>query len=109
MEMIISIEDFLLSNSSDSSVFKGALRYLLQVLYDADLLSEEAILDWSEQRQKLTKIGSDLKRVELYNDERVQAFLQWMQEEDDEEDDEEESGDECDDDDDDEKEEDDDN
>jgi hypothetical protein len=73
----------------DSSPLYGVFRLLLQVMYDAELLSEEALQLWVEERKE-DDINSKVGK--LFAEPQVQAFVEWLQEEDD--DDEEEDDDE---------------
>ena len=59
---------------------------ILQVLHDSELLSEEVLNEWIEDRQALTDSTSAEGR--LFNEPSVQEFVKWLQDDDEEDDDE---------------------
>lgn len=66
--------------------FYGIFRLVLQILYDSELLSEDALEQWARARR--AEMGSP--RAALFLEPQVQAFVGWLEAEDDEEDEEEE-------------------
>mmetsp|Transcript_18742 Transcript_18742/g.44198 ORF Transcript_18742/g.44198 Transcript_18742/m.44198 type:complete len:751 (+) Transcript_18742:108-2360(+) len=69
----------------------NAYRFLLQLLFDEDIVSEEAFLDWSSERKNEIATDASLPRVKLYMQESVQDFLEWLAESDDDDDDDDDS------------------
>jgi translation initiation factor eIF-2B subunit epsilon len=64
-----------------------SFRFLLQTMHDQEVLSEEAILAWAEERKQEPE---DSPMGKLFHLASIQAFLEWLEEESEEE----ESGDE---------------
>lgn len=62
-----------------------SFRFLLQTLHDEEVLSEQTLLSWAEQR-KSEKDSSPLGK--LFRLQSVQDFLEWLEEGDDDDDDE---------------------
>ncbi len=66
--------------------------YILQLLYHMDVVSEETLLDWAEERNFLHAAAnateSDGALLALLNDLKTQEFLTWLKEEEEESDDE---------------------
>lgn len=60
-------------------------RFLLQTLHDEEIVGEEAILSWAEERRK-----DDIEqpRAKLFLQQPTQDFLEWLQEESDDDDEE---------------------
>mmetsp|Transcript_18544 Transcript_18544/g.23883 ORF Transcript_18544/g.23883 Transcript_18544/m.23883 type:complete len:233 (-) Transcript_18544:257-955(-) len=56
----------------------NAFRFLLQTLYNEDVVSEEAILAWSEDRTAEIDTDPSSARVQLYQQQPVQEFLKWL-------------------------------
>jgi len=81
------------------SHFRRIFRPILQILYDAELVTEEALLQWAEQRKAEVEEEQEEQgkvtsaRLLLFQDPIVQEFVEWLEEEE-EDDEEEESGDE---------------
>mmetsp|Transcript_32702 Transcript_32702/g.54802 ORF Transcript_32702/g.54802 Transcript_32702/m.54802 type:complete len:152 (+) Transcript_32702:23-478(+) len=68
-------------------------RFVLQTLHDEEVLSEEAILKWAEERKQENDDSPDdgdssWSRVKLFHSQPVQDFLEWLEEESEEEEDE---------------------
>lgn len=93
--VVEAVEDWLLGHPQ-SATLRPAFRFILQILYDAEMLSEEGIHEWVSQR----RCGMDddrhaEERKALFFDPRTQEFVQWIEagdEDDDEEDEEDEEG-----------------
>lgn len=60
-----------------------SFRFLLTVLEDEEVVSDEAIFAWADERQN----DGDTPRGRLFRSKAVQEFLEWLREESDEEDD----------------------
>ena len=73
----------------------NAFRILLQTLYNEDIVSEDAILAWSEERKAEEEIDNETARVVLYRQKSIQEFLDWLvaDDDDDSDDDDDESDD----------------
>lgn len=58
-----------------------SFRFVLQTMHDQEVLSEEAILKWAAER-KASKGGgsSDSARIQLFQSQPVQDFLEWLEE-----------------------------
>jgi hypothetical protein len=66
----------------------GGFRFLLQTLYDSDLLSDEVILFWAEKREAGEGgVGAQ----KLFAQDNVKEFLEWLQESEEEDDSDEDS------------------
>jgi translation initiation factor eIF-2B subunit epsilon len=59
-----------------------SFRFLLQTMHDQEVLSEEAILAWAEERKKEP---DDSPMGKLFHLASIQAFLEWLEEESEEE------------------------
>ena len=58
---------------------------VLKSLYDEDILSEESILAWNEQRANDTTVTNDddvqqKEKMAIFNHTRIQGFVEWLQE-----------------------------
>lgn len=92
--LIAALELFTVS-SPHKSVILPVFRLILQILYDADVVSEESLQQWIAERRRgelseedsMSAYRADI--IGLFKQPQVQAFVDWL-EEDDEEDDEEE-------------------
>jgi translation initiation factor eIF-2B subunit epsilon len=66
-----------------------SFRFVLQTMHDEEVLSEEALLKWADERKQ--EVGSvqqeSSARLELFRSQPVQDFLEWLEEESEEEDD----------------------
>lgn len=71
VERMLCLQDFSIFQS------KGGFRFLLQTLYDLDILSEDAIGIWREKRS--AGEGSEAL-LAMFNDQTVQDFLEWIDE-----------------------------
>jgi translation initiation factor eIF-2B subunit epsilon len=69
-----------------------SFRFLLQTLHDEEIVSEDAILSWAEDRRAIVDVDSPVAKV--FALQPVQDFLEWLAESEDEESDEEDEGDE---------------
>jgi translation initiation factor eIF-2B subunit epsilon len=56
----------------------NAFRFLLQTIYNEGIVSEEAVLAWSEERKTESSTDSSSPRVQLYCRQPVQEFLEWL-------------------------------
>jgi translation initiation factor eIF-2B subunit epsilon len=66
-----------------------SFRFLLQILHDKEVLSEEAILEWASDRKTADDKTSAVAK--LFQLESVQEFLEWLEEESEDEDSDEDS------------------
>ena len=64
-----------------------SFRFLLQTLHDEEIVSEEAILSWAEDRKSEPE---DSQLGKLFRLQSIQDFLEWLEEESEDEDDDEE-------------------
>lgn len=105
LEMITAIEDFVLQ-SNNYSLFGTSLAFFIRSLYDEDLVSEDAVLLWSSNVQKLAAAienGSlvpsevDKQRLVMFEHPLMKQFLESVEEDSEEEDDEDDDEDEEDD------------
>lgn len=87
--LIESVEEFAIKEGERKQIY-SVFRFLLQIAYDADILTEEALLKWADER---IEEFDDSPRKTLFNERNVQEFVVWLRESADEE-----SGDEEDDD-----------
>lgn len=102
--MIKAIEDFVVAPSR--MFLRPALCIFLEVLYNSDLIEEDAFESWiEERREELEEVSAENggsipanaimdPRLELFRSPAVQRFIQLVEEEDDEDDDEDEDEDE---------------
>jgi len=80
--VIESVEECILLPINISTLYP-VFRYIIQVMYDSDLLSEASILKWINSR----KNSNDIMKMRLFNEQAVQEFVDWIQnDEDDDED-----------------------
>lgn len=94
--IIYALEQVATDESDIASVIgRGvAFRILLQTLHDSEVLSDESILIWCEDRRESNGEESPAAH-KLFNQKPIQDFLEWLEEESESEDeDDEESGDE---------------
>ena len=63
--------------ATEDAVFKGKFRFLLQTLYEADLLSDDVILLWADKRRAGEGSAGGL---ELFEQKTTQDFLEWLAE-----------------------------
>ncbi len=63
--------------------------YILQLLYHMDVVSEETLLEWAEERYLLAAAAnateSDGALLTLFDDPKTQEFITWLKEEEEEE------------------------
>jgi len=66
-----------------------AFRFFLQTMHDHEVLSEEAILQWAEERRKAASGGGDDEdpKQKLFQMQSVQDFLEWLEDDKDDSDD----------------------
>jgi translation initiation factor eIF-2B subunit epsilon len=96
LTLIESIEDYvLLENGSSLYPF---FRFLLQMVYDAELVNEETLKKWIEIRSDSD--DEDDPKIKLFEQPEVQEFVDWIQDDDDDDDDDDEDDDDEDDEDD---------
>lgn len=72
--MLTAVEKYTLKDENRALIFP-IFRYLLQILYDADLTQEETILQWAK----------DTLHRDLPQDPQVAEFIEWLQEDSDSE------------------------
>jgi len=90
--MIKAVEDYVLKSTSNEKLVP-VFRFILQISYDMELISEEILLQWIEQRRE-NEESDNPKLTKLFNHPQTQEFVMWLEEEEeDESDDEEESDD----------------
>merc|ERR1712196_19053 len=95
--LIETTEDFVLSTRGER--LYSMFRFILQLLYDSNLLSDEGLLEWIEKRKAMKGCDNyhgdkDLmkKKLGLFEEETVQVFVDWIENmEDDEDEDEDEN------------------
>lgn len=88
LAMIEAIEDYSCREACAQS-FYAIFRFIMQLFYDADLLSEEVLLQWIDLRRN--HCNSSSRQNALFNETSVQDFVDWIEaeEEDSEEEDDE--------------------
>jgi len=98
LQIIRAVEDAALSNASLYQLF----RFILQICYDSELLTEDGILQWVEDSQDdeddEEENERDTRRKVLFNEPSVQEFVKWIKDSEEDDDDEEEEEEEEDDD-----------
>jgi len=91
ISIIHALEDCCIS-STHSMLLLTIFRIILQILYDAEILTEEALLQWITSREIEVKNNSiSIEKIKLFQQPSVQEFVEWLQgdeEEEEEEDDE---------------------
>ena len=95
LSIIEAVEDSVLSTGL-RPVLYGVFRMLLQMLYDEEILSQEALDDWIELRRGFIDDENDVseeaeldrQRASLFKEPMVQALVEWLEESDESEDDE---------------------
>lgn len=95
--IIEEVENAAISSAgvAGESPHRRIFRPILQILYDAELVTEDALLQWAAQRQaevdeeeeEQGKVTS--ARLQLFQDPTVQEFVAWLEEDESEEDDDE--------------------
>lgn len=88
---IICIERFVLEEKNREALYP-LFRFILQIVYDCDIISEEGIMQWIELREGENEEGlgrdygdredleHDLMAVQLFQEPAVQAFVDWIKE-----------------------------
>ncbi|CAB9502029.1 factor eIF-2B subunit epsilon [Seminavis robusta] len=70
-----------------------SFRFVLQTLHDEEVIGEDPVLTWASERRTEIARGDDNARIQLFQQQPVQDFLEWLEgeseEDDDDEDDEE--------------------
>jgi len=74
--IIESVEDFAIKEGEKKQIY-SVFRFLLQIAYDADILTEEALLQWADER---TEDFDDSPRKALFKERNVQEFVVWLRE-----------------------------
>lgn len=90
--VVEAAEQAVLTGEHRDSLY-GIFRMVLQLLYEADVVSQESFEDWIADRRGLIADGEvEDARVGLFREPMVQAFVEWLEDDDDseEEDDEDE-------------------
>mmetsp|Transcript_1218 Transcript_1218/g.1986 ORF Transcript_1218/g.1986 Transcript_1218/m.1986 type:complete len:748 (-) Transcript_1218:122-2365(-) len=82
---IESVEDFVLN--VDRRLYP-VFRFILQIMYDSELLSEDSLLTWADTRESGSHIAENKKT--LFMEPQVQEFVEWLREGDDDDSDEDE-------------------
>ena len=75
--MIYALEELAVVEDDTGKKLRSgnALRLILQTLHDEEVLSEEAILAWAEQRK-----SESTEKAKLLDLPSIQAFLEWLEE-----------------------------
>ena len=96
--ILIALENAAVSGGDVGGVLSKApsFRFLLQTMYDMEVISDDAILEWSKERREDFEEEEGAKKA-LFFEEATQSFLEWLEE--DSESEEDDSSDEDDDDD----------
>ena len=89
LTVIEAVEDAVLSTNLQPVLY-GVFRMLLQMLYDEELVSQEALEEWIEMRRGLTvddedddeEAEQDRKRAKLFAEPMVQALVEWLEQSD---------------------------
>jgi len=80
--ILIALETAAVSGGDLGSVLSKApsFRFLLQTLYDMEIVSEEALLGWAQQRKEVFTQGKEdgAKKI-LFFQEPTQEFLEWLE------------------------------
>jgi translation initiation factor eIF-2B subunit epsilon len=77
--MICALERGAVTSDKIAPIF----RFALQLLYDMELVTEDAVLDWAEMRRSGE---GGLSEIALFNNPKMQEFIEWLEEEDEEDD-----------------------
>jgi len=95
VQVILSLEEAVLRPDEHSSFLQPLFGFMLQILYDEDLISEEAVLRWIALRDGTEDDKIPVDKQRLFNEPVVLKFVEWIQkdEEDDDENDDEEDDD----------------
>jgi hypothetical protein len=80
-EFIFKMQEY--CEGEGKAAFAQAFPNVLMVLYEKDVLAEEAIFDWADEQKEAGEEGED---IELYK--KCAKFLAWLKEADEESDDE---------------------
>lgn len=99
LTVVEAAEQAVLSGEHKGDLY-GIFRMVLQLLYEAEVLSQEALEDWISERRDLLADDSEDPRVVLFKEPMVQAFVEWLEDDEDDDSDEEEDDDDADDEDD---------
>jgi len=78
--ILIALENAAVGGGDVGAVLSKApsFRFLLQTMYDMEVISEEAILEWSkERREDFKEEGGDKKT--LFYQQPTQTFLEWLE------------------------------
>eukprot|EP00941_MAST-03F_sp_MAST-3F-sp1_P005861 g5861.t1 len=78
---IYALEEYVLQESNEKDLVP-VFGFLLQFLWESDITTSEAILEWSSQRKE---DGDDVPESILYNNPRTQKFIEDMDDESDSE------------------------
>ena len=81
ISILIALENAAVGGGDVGNVLSKApsFRFLLQTLYDMDIVSEDAITEWSQKRIEDFKTEDSDKKA-LFFQEATQTFLQWLEE-----------------------------
>lgn len=80
--VIVAFENSAIGGGEMGEVLsKGmSFRFVLQTLHDEEAISEESILTWaSERRTEVAKGGDDNPRIQLFQMQPIQDFLEWLE------------------------------
>eukprot|EP01038_Epipyxis_sp_PR26KG_P007435 gene7435-10131_t len=95
--IILALEEFALLKENSQAIYP-IFRFILQVFYDTELISEEAILEWISLREQNNDWADEMddeyyneaKKMQLFNEPQVQQFVDWIKSEEGDDEDEEE-------------------
>ncbi|KAJ1424856.1 nucleotide-diphospho-sugar transferase [Ochromonadaceae sp. CCMP2298] len=112
--LVTGLQESCLGGGGGENPLYPLFRFMLQVLHDAEVVSDDAVLQWASNLEELEEDlaegsgvggmgggmggggmegGSDAERVKLFREPQVQAFVEWVREgEEESEEGEEESG-----------------
>lgn len=76
LAMIEAIEDYSCREAC-AQTFYAIFRFIMQLFYDAELLSEEVLLQWIDLRRN--HCNSSSRQNALFNETTVQDFVDWIE------------------------------
>lgn len=76
--VIVAIEGAAVAGGATGDVLSSepAFRFALQILYDEDIISDDAILSWAERRREE---DSQTSRGKLFHQKHTQDFIAWLE------------------------------
>ena len=88
--LVEAVEDHVLRAECATTLYP-VFRLILQLLYDEELVTEDALMKWIQAREDE---DAGTPRGALFRQPQVQAFVEWLQEEEEEDDEDEDEDDE---------------